>query len=342
MKLQDVSSKLFKTIGVGICLIEIETMTVISMNSAFAKWFPDAAQGAAFKALSKDELQTLQTGRMVETRTKVRARTLVIEMRAHEAEFEGKNLLVIECQNISRLRETEAMIDSYASMVDRRTRELEREKTQVEKLLLNLMPHSVYEEYTTFGSVAPKLYEPVSVIMLDFVGFTQMAAAADPNVTVSELNDIFTAFDRIAELHGAERIKTIGDCYMAVVGLPHPNADHAISAARCASKMIRYLNRRNETHEHKWRARIGIAAGSVVGSVVGVQKYIFDVFGPAVNLAARLQTLSKPMEITACSTVADEINGDLRIVDTRQETLNGFGEITVSVIKEAPIEHFVA
>ena len=148
-------------------------------------------------------------------------------MQLREAVHEGRRILVLECQNVSRLRETEAMIDSYATMTERRTRELEREKTQVEKLLLNVLPRSVYEEYKTFGSVTPRLFEPVSVLMLDFVGFTEMAVAEDPTETVSELNALFTAFDRIAEMNGCERIKTIGDCYMAVAGLPHPTPDHA-------------------------------------------------------------------------------------------------------------------
>jgi len=260
---------------------------------------------------------------------KRKRRLLTIETVIRHAESDGRKILLVECQNISRLRETEAMIDSYARIAERKARELEREKAQVEKLLLNVMPRSVYEEYKTFGTVTPKLYEPVSVLMLDFVGFTQMAAAADPTVTVTELNDIFTGFDRIAEMHGCERIKTIGDAYLAVAGLPTPNPDHADAVAQCAAKMIRYLERRNETHPHQWRARIGLASGAVVGSVVGVQKYVFDVFGPAVNLASRLQCLSKPMEVTATADFGEVgiegfVAGNSRSVDIR-----GFGPTDV-------------
>ncbi len=335
---QDISERLLKSIGVGICLADAKSHQIVSFNATFSTWFAGAEVGgwldACFATVTAEDYERLKNGAMIETTTKVKRRTLVIELRAHKAEYEGQTLLVLEAQNISRLRETEAMIDSYATMVDRRTRDLEREKTQVEKLLLNLMPRSVYEEYMTFGSVAPRLFEPVSVLMLDFVGFTDMAAAADPTVTVSELNDIFTAFDRISELHGCERIKTVGDCYMAVVGLPHPNADHALSAARCAAKMIRYLNRRNTTHQHQWKARIGIASGSVVGSVVGVQKYIYDVFGPAVNCAARLQSLSDPMEITVCASMEDALIEEFDLCDPRTETVRGFGDMRIAHIRE--------
>lgn len=336
---ENISARLLKSIGVGVCLCEEGTGKIVFCNATFTTWFAAADRGArildAVTDLEDQDVARALQGAMIEVKAKVKRRTLIIEMQAHRADFEGRSLIVFECQNVSRLRETEAMIDSYAAMVDRRTRDLERQKTQVEKLLLNIMPRTVYEEYMTFGSVAPRLFEPVSVVMLDFVGFTQMAAAADPTVTVAELNDIFTVFDRIGELYGCERIKTVGDCYMAVTGLPHPNPDHAVSAAMCASKMMRYLERRNSTHQHQWRARIGIASGSVVGSVVGVQKYIYDVFGPAVNLAARLQALSEPMEITVTDAVASELIDDFALTRRRTETIRGFGDTEVSCLAKS-------
>ena len=334
MQLQDISARLFQSISVGICLVEADTGVIIFQNETFGTWFTTAVVGQVWGSDMPVTFSDLPSEKPIEVRTKIKRRTLVIELTAHEAEYNGTRLIVVEGQNISRLRETEAMIDSYSDMVDRRTRELEREKTQVEKLLLNVMPRSVYEEYVTFGSVAPQLFEPVTVLMLDFVGFTKMAAAADPNVTVSELNEIFTAFDRISELHGCERIKTIGDCYMAVTGLPHPASDHAVSAARAAVKMMRYLERRNQTHVHKWRARIGIATGSVVGSVVGVQKYVYDVFGPAVNMASRLQAESEPMEITVCESMRDSLLDEFAIGPKRTIALRGFGDTEIARLSE--------
>jgi class 3 adenylate cyclase len=342
MQLQDISARLFQSISVGICLVEADTGVVISQNQTFGTWFSNSVVGQISDIDLPIALSDLPSKQPIEVRTKIKRRTLIIELGAHEAEHNGTRLIVIEGQNISRLRETEAMIDSYSDMVDRRTRELEREKTQVEKLLLNVMPRSVYEEYMTFGSVAPRLFEPVTVLMLDFVGFTKMAAAGDPNVTVSELNEIFTAFDRISELHGCERIKTVGDCYMAVTGLPHPASDHDVSAARAAVKMIRYLERRNQTHEHTWRARIGIATGSVVGSVVGVQKYVYDVFGPAVNMAARLQAQSDPMEITVCETMRDALFDEFEISPKRVAALRGFGETDIARLSERSANRHVA
>lgn len=333
----DLSARLMKSIGVGVCIVDARDRAILYRNPTFAGWFPAAEPGAdvldAIEMLDDAALQQARDGAALELQAKVKRRTLILDTRVQQAEHDGHPLLVFECQNVSRLRETEAMIDSYAKMVDRRTRDLEREKQQVEKLLLNIMPRSVYEEYMSFGSVAPRLFEPVSVLMLDFVGFTDMAAAADPTETVAELNDMFTSFDRISELYGCERIKTIGDCYLAVAGLPHPNPDHALSAARAAAKMMRYLERRNATHRNEWRARIGIATGSVVGSVVGVQKYIYDVFGPAVNRAARLQAKSEPMEITVCGTMVDDLVDEFHLSRQRTEMLRGFGEASVATIQ---------
>ncbi|MEM7693681.1 MAG: adenylate/guanylate cyclase domain-containing protein [Pseudomonadota bacterium] len=335
------SAELLKAIGAGVALVEAAHETITFANPAFGEWFEGAEPGTSAADVITgyaEAVSSLEDGGSVsfETTVKRRRRELVIAVTVRAAHHDGVDVRVVECQNISRLKKTEAMIDAFSAMTERKARALEREKTQVEKLLLNLMPRSVYEEYKRFGFVAPKLFEPTSVIMLDFVGFTEMAAATDPTVTVAELNDIFTAFDRIAEKEGCERIKTIGDAYLAVAGLPKPNPDHARVAARCAAKMMRYLERRNETHQHVWQARIGVASGPVVGSVVGVQKYIYDVFGPAVNRAARLQGLSEAMEITVGEELFGDVIDDFQLTDTRVENCRGFGDVRVATLSHKP------
>ncbi len=341
MSLDPICADLFNALAAGICLADPESAEIRYRNDLFAHWFPGASLQAALTqvvpGLGHDALMRLAAGDTVELTTKLKRRTLVIETQARPVRQGDRDVLLLECRNVSGQRESEAMIDSYAEMAERRARDLEREKARVERLLLNIMPRTVYQEYMTFGSVAPRLFDPVTVLMLDFVGFTHMSVAEDPNVTVSELNDIFTAFDRIGELHGCERIKTVGDCYIAVTGLPHPTPDHAASAVKCAAKMMRYLDRRNRSHEHQWHARIGIASGPVVGSVVGVQKYIYDVFGPAVNLAARLQVLSEPMEITLCQAVALDLPDGLVSNRKRVETIKGFGSMEIqSLVSREP------
>jgi class 3 adenylate cyclase len=161
--------------------------------------------------------------------------------------------------------------------------------------------------------------------MLDFVEFTNMAVARDPSALISELNDIFSAFDRIVELFGCERMKTIGDAYMAVSGLPEASTDHAHNLARVALRMRRYLERRNASHPEQWLCRIGLHSGPVVGSIVGVQKYVYDIFGPGVNMAARMEALSEPMQITLSESTYRLVREEFVCGDRGEVDVKGFG-----------------
>jgi class 3 adenylate cyclase len=334
MSIAAINEKLLRSIGVGVALVRASDLRFIFHNEPFAKWFgtPDKGQalGDVIEGLEADGIRAVTeegTPFSGEVQVKLKRRTLVIAVTLSRAR-EGKHtLLVVECQNITRIRELEGMIDSYSTMVERNTRELEREKERVERLLLNLMPRSVYEEFKTFGVVTPQLYENVSVVMLDFVDFTDFAARTDPTVTLGELNDIFTAFDRITEQYGCERIKTIGDAYLAVSGMPDPAVDHATAVAHCAVRFLRYLERRNQSHPHKWRARIGLGTGAAVGSVVGIQKYVYDVFGPSVNMAARLQVLAEPMGIVAPEEMKFDLVDEFRVGDFGEHDVKGLGRL---------------
>ena len=343
MSIEAINEQLLRAIGVGVALLDRRTFTFVFHNDTFVDWFGDSIGSSldaeVFSDLPLEDLKTAlaENGRYTgEIRYRKKRRTLVIAADFTAAGEGEHEVIVLVCQNITRIRELESMIDSYSMMVERNTREIKREKEQVEKLLLNIMPRSVYEEYKTFGVVTPQLYDPVSVLMLDFVGFTDMVAASDPSVTVTELNDIFSAFDRIGEQFECERIKTMGDAYIAVAGLPDPTPDHAKAVANAAVRFIRYLERRNASHPNQWRCRIGLATGSVVGSVVGIQKYVYDSFGPAVNLATRLQEYSEPMTISAHDAIADVLRDQFQLQDLGQQSIRGFGEQTVWRVNAAP------
>ncbi len=333
MSIQAINEQLLRSIGVGIAILRFSDLHFYFHNPSFAEWFGDPSTSESLPQIIegwREEARTAlrETGRYTgEVEVKPKRRTLIIAVSLALTEVEGEELIVVECQNITRMREMETMIDSYSSMVERHTRELEREKERVERLLLNLMPRSAYEEFKTFGVVTPQLYRNVSVVMLDFVGFTKFTEENDPTVTLGELNDIFTAFDRITEQYGCERIKTIGDAYLAVAGMPEPAPDHMTSVANCAVRFIRYLERRNQSHQHKWQARIGLGTGAAVGSVVGVQKYVYDVFGPSVNMAARLQNVADPMKIVCPATMKMELLDGFHMSDIGTFTIKGMGEM---------------
>ncbi|MDK3020354.1 adenylate/guanylate cyclase domain-containing protein [Pseudodonghicola flavimaris] len=334
MSLAAINEQLLRAIGVGVAVVRASDLTFVFHNQPFAEWFGTPGPGATLpevmEALDPEELGQQQGEGLrysAELQIKLKRRTLVFAVNISSADQPEEQLLVVECQNITRMRELESMIDSYSTMVERNTRELEREKERVERLLLNLMPRSVYEEFKTFGVVTPQLYPQISVVMLDFVDFTDFAARTDPTITLGELNDIFTAFDRIVEQYGCERIKTIGDAYLAVAGMPEPTPDHATAVAHCATRFLRYLERRNESHQHTWRARIGLGTGAAVGSVVGIQKYVYDVFGPAVNLASRLQVFAKPMHIVAPETMKAALSEEFHVSDIGPTEIKGLGAV---------------
>ncbi len=252
-------------------------------------------------------------------------RTLSLTVTFQSAELAGRSLAIVEATDTTKAKETEYMLDSYSRMAEKNSREVQREKERAEKLLLNIMPRAVFEEMKDFGSVSPQRFDDATILMLDFVDFTEMTVSRNPGELVSELNDIFTAFDRIVELFGCERMKTIGDAYMAVCGLPEPNEEHAQAIARVALRMRRYLQKRNESRREPWLGRIGIHSGPVVGSIVGVQKYVYDIFGPGVNMAARMEALADPMQIAISEPTHALIGDEFTCSDLGQHDVKGFG-----------------
>jgi len=328
-------SLLLDSVGVGLAVVEPEGFRVMLHNAMFGQLFPalgEEGSAAALPALIPEaEPEAVRAALAeagswkceVEVKPKRRVITLAVELVPAEGAADGE--IMVQCQNISKIKELEYMIESYSGMIERQNRDLMKEKERAEKLLLNIMPRQVFEEWKRFGVTAPQRFDEATVLMLDFVGFTQMSVAQEPAKLISELNDIFTSFDRIVEQFGCERIKTIGDAYMAVSGLPEPNPDHARDIARAALLFVRYLKRRNEASEVAWRCRVGVASGPVIGSIVGVQKYVYDIFGPAVNLASRLEPLCGPMEILVSEETHDLVRTRFRFADNGEHDIRGFG-----------------
>ncbi|NLX19075.1 MAG: response regulator [Desulfobulbus sp.] len=203
--------------------------------------------------------------------------------------------------------------------------QLELEKERSEALLLNVLPARVAAELMEKGSCTPQHYDEVTVCFVDLVGFTAAATVLPPETLISELNELFTAFDRITEANHCERIKTIGDAYLYVAGLPEPDRHHVQHAAIAALEMLAYLTRRNETAAHRWEVRIGIHTGPVIGGIVGTRKYLFDIFGDTVNTAARLQTLSRPMCINASQAVRNRLQHNFCFSNPSAVNMKGKG-----------------
>lgn len=172
---------------------------------------------------------------------------------------------------------------------------IERDKN--ERLLLNALPEKVVKDLKEFGKSEPEKFDQVTVCFIDIVGFTEISAKLDPKVLIGELNIIYGAFDDIITKYDCERIKTIGDAYMCVCGMPEKKAEHAEAMILASVEMLGFLERRNQNNEMNWQIRVGIHSGEVVGGIVGVKKYIYDIFGDTINTASRLESLSSPMRI---------------------------------------------
>ena len=179
---------------------------------------------------------------------------------------------------------------------------IKKEKEKSDKLLLNILPARVADDLKQFGKTTPEYFNNVTVFFSDIVGFTKKTSEIAPEYLIDELNILFTAFDNIIEENNCERIKTIGDAYMAVCGMPVKNEDHALNIMNSAIEIIKFLRNRNRTSESNWEIRIGIHSGNVVGSVVGVKKYIYDIFGDTINTASRMEKHSEPMRINISET----------------------------------------
>ncbi len=187
-------------------------------------------------------------------------------------------------------------------------KEIDKERGKSEKLLLNILPKKVIKELKETGNTNPEIFKNVTVLFSDIVGFTDISTKLPVDTLIAELNDIFTMFDNIIEKHSSERIKTIGDAYLAVCGLPESDANHCENIVNAATDMIFFINDRNKTSILKWQIRIGIHTGPVIGSVVGIKKYIYDIFGDTVNTASRLESLSEPMKINISVDVMKELS----------------------------------
>lgn len=332
MNLEHFNELLLDSVGVGLAIVEPDSLEIVFHNKRFSEWFGDVPAQASLPSVipSVDVARLrkrLERGRPYSTETSRKAgrREVSLGIEVQPSGDTSGEFLVIECRNISKLKELEYMIESYSSMVEKQNRTLQREKERAERLLLNIMPKKVYEELKAFGVTTPRRFEQASILMLDFVNFTELSEGIGPAALVAELNEIFTAFDQIVEQFGCERIKTIGDAYMAVSGVPEAATDHARNIAKVALLLVRYIERRNSSHSRRWECRVGINSGPVIGSIVGIQKYVYDIFGPAVNLASRLEQLAEPMEVVLSEDMYPLIRDDFRFEDQGEVEIKGVG-----------------
>jgi adenylate cyclase len=199
--------------------------------------------------------------------------------------------------------------------------DIEREKS--ESLLLNVLPAEVSGRLKAGTETIADYYPSVSILFADVVGFTVMSSGEGPEKMVGVLNDIFSHFDRLAEKYGVEKIRTIGDGYMAVCGAPVERDDHAQRLARMALEMLEYVP--PEVDGERCEIRIGINSGEVIAGVVGTTKFHYDVWGDAVNIAARMESAGAPGKIQVGPGAYALLKDDFSCVVRGEQEIKGKG-----------------
>lgn len=206
-------------------------------------------------------------------------------------------------------------IERYARRGFLSEREAENERERSERLLLNVLPAPIAERLKTkAGPIAD--HADATILFADIAGFTAMSAAMPASELVEMLNSVFTDFDQLARELGVEKIKTIGDAYMAVAGLPEPAPDHVERIAELALAMIR---------RSALPIRIGIDTGEVVAGVIGESKFIYDLWGDAVTTASRMESHGLPGAIQVTERVRDRLADDYRLVERGEIDVKGRG-----------------
>jgi class 3 adenylate cyclase len=208
-----------------------------------------------------------------------------------------------------------------------RTAELVATQEKSDALLANILPQAIIEELKTNGQSEPRRHEEASILFTDFSGFTQAVSTIPPKRLVQELDEIFRGFDDIIVDNGLEKIKTIGDAYMAAGGLPVSAKDHALRCVRAGLALTRFIEARNKTAAMKWGLRVGVHSGAVVAGIVGKNKYAYDVWGDTVNIASRLESAGEVNKVNISAYTFDLVREYFECEYRGKLAAKGKGEI---------------
>lgn len=194
------------------------------------------------------------------------------------------------------------MLRKFANDVAERELGLSGVNSTIETLLERMLPRRILQRLRESHGTFADEHDNVSILFADIVGFTRLAARTDPQELVNLLNDIFSRFDVLVERYGVEKIKTLGDAYMAAAGIPEPRADHALALTRLAVAMLDVMKDYPDL-----KIRIGINSGRVVAGIIGRKRFIYDLWGDAVNLASGMESSGAPSRIHVSESTAREL-----------------------------------
>lgn len=217
--------------------------------------------------------------------------TLSIMLDESVNELENKSQILTKVND--NLSQALGDVKLYAEEVEKQKKQVEIEKSKSDKLLMDILPQEVVHELKTYGRSYARKYEETSVLFADIVGFSTLATQLQPDELVMHLDDYFRGFDHIIDKYGMEKIKTIGDSYMAVSGLFDRQGNHAVAAIKAAQDAQQFVSSFGTSKKiqgmPEFKFRFGIHSGPLVAGVIGIKKFAFDVWGDTVNMAARME-----------------------------------------------------
>lgn len=219
----------------------------------------------------------------------------------------------------------------------RRTKKIiEDEKDRSDKLLLNILPEETAEELKEKGTATPKYYDMVTVLFTDFKGFTRIAEQLSPRELVAELDFCFHAFDKIIDKHNIEKIKTIGDAYMCAGGIPVANTSNPVDVVKAGLEISEFMEKlkrqKNARGEDSWELRIGIHTGPVIAGVVGKNKFAYDIWGDAVNLASRMESSGIPGKVNISGSTYKLVKEEFSCVHRGMIEAKNKGEVDMYIV----------
>lgn len=212
-------------------------------------------------------------------------------------------------------------------------RQVENYRRRADDLLLNILPGSIATRLKESPETIADGYSEVTVLFADIVDFTTMSSGADPVDIVNLLNDIFSIFDDLAAKYGLEKIKTIGDAYMVAAGLPEPRPDHTDAIVEFAVEMLEAVEAHEGFHGEPVRLRVGINSGPVVAGVIGRQKFIYDLWGDAVNVASRMESNGLSNQIQVTEAVKEKLEGQYEFEEREPMIIKGKGKMVTYLLK---------
>ncbi|MEP7323108.1 MAG: adenylate/guanylate cyclase domain-containing protein [Saprospiraceae bacterium] len=227
------------------------------------------------------------------------------------------------------------LFESLELKVLERTQQLTNEKKKSDDLLLNILPAEVADELKQKGTADARQYDDVTVLFTDFVDFTKISEKLSPKELVQELDTCFKAFDKIIERHGLEKIKTIGDSYMAVSGLPINDKNHAYKAVQAAMDIRDFIQASTSPFagDAGHGIRIGLNSGTVVAGIVGNKKFAYDIWGDTVNVANRMESSSEPGKINISGKTYEQVKDRFKFIYRGKIVVKNKGEIDMYFVE---------